>query len=62
MYVIKRTDQGGGYLQPSGSRKSFGRLATAQTFFTREDAARECCPDNERPIALSDIMVLPKRR
>ena len=61
-YVIKRTDQGGGYLQPSGSHKSFGRLATARTFYTEADADAERCKGNEVAVPLRDILPQPERR
>lgn len=47
-YVIKRTDQGGGYVAPPGSRKSYTpRLQSARVFSTREEAERNRCPGNE---------------
>lgn len=50
MYVIKRTDQGGGYLAPAGSQHSHThKLEKAQTFPTREAAQAQCC-ENERAV------------
>jgi hypothetical protein len=46
-YLLKRTDQGGGYVQPAGSRRSYGRKETARRFPTKEDAERERCTENE---------------
>jgi hypothetical protein len=56
MYVIKRTDQGGGYLQPSGSHKAFGKLEGARTFPTKAAAEAECCKGNEIAVPLADCM------
>jgi hypothetical protein len=47
-YVIKRTDQGGGYVAPPGSAKSYTRnLAKARKFTTREEADKNRCVENE---------------
>lgn len=47
-YVIKRTDQGGGYVAPPGSQRSYTReIRRARAFRKSEDAARNCCPGNE---------------
>ena len=45
MYVIERTDQGGGYLRQGGGWTR--RLDRVRIFQTREAAERERCPDNE---------------
>lgn len=48
MYVIKRTDQGGGYVARSGSASSYTRnIERAQKYDTREEADANRCPDNE---------------
>lgn len=48
-YVIQRTDQGGGYVAPSGSPSSYVRNpANARQFATVESAERDRCPENER--------------
>lgn len=61
MYVIKRLDQGGGYVTPPGSRGSYTRnLAEARTFYTRDAAQAECCPENETPVSVDDIMQKPR--
>ena len=55
-YVIRRTDQGGGWVTPPGSRSSYTRsLQYAATWVTKEDAERERCPDNEVVEAVRDI-------
>lgn len=47
-YVLKRTDQGGGYVAPAGSEKSYTKLLSkARRFVTRQEAEAERCPDNE---------------
>lgn len=47
-YIIKRNDQGGGYVAKPGSRASYTRSPDrARTFPTREAAARDRCPENE---------------
>jgi len=44
MYVIKRIDQGGGYVAPSGMPNSYtNALQNARTFGSREEAQRQCC-------------------
>lgn len=56
LYLVKRTDQGGGYLTPPGSQHSYSQsLRQARTFLTREAAEAECC-ENERAVALEDEM------
>lgn len=53
MYVIIRTDQGGGYVSEPGSTGSYTHnLRRARVFSTREAAERECCPGNERPVTI----------
>ena len=57
MWLIKRLDQGGGYLAFSGSASSYThKLENARTFHTKEAAEAECCPENERPVRLDSIM------
>lgn len=47
-YVIKRIDQGGGYLAERGSQKSFTRsLLKARKFQTEKEADDERCKGNE---------------
>lgn len=47
-YVIKRTDQGGGYVAPRGSPSSYVRgLQHARVYSTSEEAERDRCPGNE---------------
>ena len=48
MFIIRRTDQGGGYVAPSGSRSSYTRdPRQAQQYPTRAAAERDRCPENE---------------
>ena len=46
-YLIKRTDQGGGYVAPPGSPKAYTTRAKARRFATRQDAEADRCPENE---------------
>lgn len=47
-YVIRRTDQGGGYVAPSGSASSYVKHPdNARQYPTREAAERDKCPGNE---------------
>ncbi len=47
-YVIRRTDQGGGYVAPPGSPKSYVRdKLKAQHFDSQDAAERERCVGNE---------------
>jgi len=56
MYVIKRTDQGGGYVTPPGSAKSYTRDATyARTYPTRDAAEADRCKGNEIVVAIRDL-------
>lgn len=56
MYVIKRTDQGGGYVAPAGSDKSYTHtLENAKMWRTRENADRERCVGNEIVLNLDEL-------
>jgi hypothetical protein len=47
-WVIQRTDQGGGYAAPPGSRHSYvADVLRARVFPSKEAAEKECCPGNE---------------
>lgn len=60
MYVLLRTDQGGGYVTPAGEYPSYTHdIAQAQTFATREAADKERCKGNEIIIPLTDILTKP---
>ncbi len=55
MFVIKRTDQGGGYVAPAGSKHSYVRnLQHARAWPTREAAEAERCPGNEVIVAVDE--------
>ena len=63
MYVIQRTDQGGGYLgaNPGMTGQTWVRdLRNARTFRTEADARKECCPGNERPVRVDDLLGRPR--
>ena len=60
MFVIKRTDQGGGYVARDGSAGSYtGFLQNARTFATKEQADRNHCPENEIVVPLEDELQKP---
>jgi len=47
-YVIRRTDQGRGYVAPAGSTHSYtARKDRARRYATRDEADRDRCPENE---------------
>lgn len=48
MYVIRRTDQGGGWVARPGSSGSYTKcLSRVRVFASREEAERNRCPENE---------------
>ena len=63
-WVIRRTDQGGGWLsRPLRGYEKWNKkgsytnvLQRARTFDSREAAQAECCPENEKPESVNDIM------
>lgn len=51
MYVLIRTDQGGGYVAKPGHRSSYTpRLEDAKKYPTKEAAKRDACPENEHAV------------
>jgi hypothetical protein len=47
--VLRRTDQGGGYVAPAGSKKAYARTkAGARRFLSRDAALADAC-GNEIP-------------
>ncbi len=63
MYVIERTDQGGGYVTRPGTQHSYSaRLQDAKTWPTYEAAARERCPGNERIVPIRVGVLTTERR
>jgi len=58
-YVIRRTDQGGGYLSrdPGRTGQTWVRaIEKARIFPDCESAEAECCPDNEVPMPLASVL------
>lgn len=57
-YVLKRTDQGGGYVaDPRRNHGSYTKaLQHAKTFSTREAAEQDRCPGNEIILSVEDAM------
>ena len=57
MYVLKRTDQGGGYAATPGSKSSYTHcLERAQIFRTKEHAETNSCPENEVVLHINDVL------
>ena len=55
-FVIKRTDQGGGYVLPNGCDDSYTKhLPRARRFRTVEEAERERCPENEIILSVETV-------
>jgi hypothetical protein len=55
-YILRRTDQGGGYVANPGSKSSYTRNPlNAQRFETKEQAIANSCPGNEVPINLHKL-------
>jgi hypothetical protein len=56
-FLIERTDQGGGFVTPPGSDKSYTPFPhLARVFPTREAAEADRCVGNERVVRLADAM------
>ncbi len=56
-YVIKRTDQAGGYVACSGARFSYTKkLERAQIYLTREAADADRCPGNEIVLSVDALL------
>lgn len=48
LYLIRRTDQGGGFVAKPGSKNSYTKdIGQARKFKTREKADKDLCVDNE---------------
>lgn len=61
LYILQRTDQGGGYVALPGSRASYThRLEEARTWNTREEANRERCPGNEVVRSVTELLPRPQ--
>lgn len=55
-FVIKRTDQGGGFVARAGSVNSYTKkLQEARLFPTREAAEADRCPGNEIVLSLDEV-------
>lgn len=56
MYLLKRTDQGGGYVSKPGLKEAYTtNLDKVRIFTSKEDAERNRCIENEIIIPLSDL-------
>jgi hypothetical protein len=61
MWVLMRTDQGGGYLAGPGQPDSYTKqLEGARTFYSKEAAEAEACPDNEVAVRVEDRLLRPR--
>lgn len=57
MYLIKRTDQGGGYVSTPDSEKSYThRIENAQVFLSRSVADSQRCKGNEVVVELESLI------
>lgn len=65
MWVIRRTDQGGGFLRDAPAPKTghiwTNDLRNAKTFWSEEAARNHCCPDNEVPVRVDHLLRTPGR-
>lgn len=55
MFVIKRIDQGGGYLRSTPDRRGgvwTRDLMAARVFMRRSEAEAERCPENEKVVTV----------
>jgi hypothetical protein len=57
MYVLKRTDQGGGYVAKPGRNSSYTMVVrNMQKFNTVEEANNNRCPDNEVAVPIEYLL------
>ena len=57
MYLIKRTDQGGGYVATPGRANSYtNRIENAQIFLSRSVADSQRCKGNEVIVELESLI------
>ena len=57
LWLLKRTDQGGGYVAVDGHPHSYtGDVCYARLFRTRESAEKSMCKGNETPIKLESVL------
>jgi len=55
-YLVKRTDQGGGFLAPPPINGWVKNPVNALVFTDREKAEAECCPGNEIVVELDNYL------
>jgi len=61
MYLIQRTDQGGGYVAQPGSKHTYTHdITQAQTFTTKEAADAQRCKGNEATIYVNPFNLLQR--
>lgn len=55
-YVIKRTDQGGGYVSKPGRSSSYTNTVKNMQKFPTEEAASKTCCENEIPVPIEHVI------
>jgi hypothetical protein len=57
MFVLRRTDQGGGYVAKAGNSGSYTNEVKRMKKYPTEEAAKaDACPENEMPVPLSHLI------
>lgn len=57
MWLLERTDQGGGFLTVSGSEYAYTKdIRKAEIWPTKEAAERYSCPENEVAVSLKSLL------
>ena len=57
MYLLKRTDHGGGYVSENGHKASYtNNLRYAKKYHTKEQAENDRCIENEVIVLLDDAL------
>ena len=62
MYVLRRTDQGGGWVTPAGSHRAYTHsLLKARIYNTKQEAESDRCVGNEVVEDVLEILSRPTR-
>ena len=56
MYLLRRTDQRGGYVAKPGLKSYTNDIKEMRKFDTREEAERERCVDNEIIVPIEEAL------
>ena len=62
LYVLERTEQGGGFVAKPGEKSYTRDLRDARTWTTREAAKRDSCPGNEVVVDVTSLLQRPTTR